>query len=109
MRLRLLLISVSVIGLVLLFVFVFVRPKWSEGFVASNTNTNTNANDNDNDTVAVSLSDLSKFPEPHKVFSQLRSLLDKYDSPDVWNHASQMIDKDPGELARRQLGIINKA
>lgn len=103
MKLRLLLISV--IGLVLLFVLsgIGIGIPRSEGFVSSNTNAN------DNDTVAVSFSDLSKFPEPHKVFSQLRSLLDKYDSPDVWNHASQMIDKDPGELARRQLGIINKA
>ena len=88
------LLLISGIGLVILFILTGIVL--TEGFA-------------DAQTVALSLSDISKFPEPHKVFSQLRSLIDKYDSPDVWNHATQMIDKDPGDLARRQLGILNKA
>ena len=91
------LLLISGIGLVILFILTGIVL--TEGF----------ADAQDAQTVALSLSDISKFPEPHKVFSQLRSLIDKYDSPDVWNHATQMIDKDPGELARRQLGILNKA
>jgi len=51
--------------------------------------------------------DLSTLPEPHTLFKRARDLLDKYDRPDVWNHAAQVMDKDPGQLARMQLGIQN--
>lgn len=51
--------------------------------------------------------DLSKIPEPQQLFKQMRSLLDKYDKPEVWGHAAQVMDKDPGQLARMNLGIIN--
>ena len=47
-------------------------------------------------------------PDPAALMKHMRVLLDKYDKPDVWNHAAQVMDKDPGELARRQLGILNK-
>ena len=46
-------------------------------------------------------------PAPQEIFKNLRKLLDKYDTPGVWDHATQMIDKDPGQLARLQLGIAN--
>lgn len=46
-------------------------------------------------------------PEPQELFKKLRVLLDKYDRPDVWNHATQVMDKDPGQLARAHLGIAN--
>lgn len=51
--------------------------------------------------------DLSQIPEPQKLLKQVRSLLDKYDKPEVWNHTIQMMDKDPGQLARLNLGIEN--
>ena len=46
-------------------------------------------------------------PEPQELFKKLRVLIDKYDRPDVWNHATQVMDKDPGQLARANLGIVN--
>ena len=51
--------------------------------------------------------DLQTLPEPHKLFEKARELINKYDKPDVWLHAAQMMDKDPGQLARLQLGINN--
>jgi len=51
--------------------------------------------------------DLATIPEPQKLLKHVRSLLDKYDKPEVWNHAAQMMDKDPGQLARINLGITN--
>ena len=51
--------------------------------------------------------DLSEIPDPHKVIKQVRELLDKYDKPELWNHTIQMMDKDPGQLARLNLGIDN--
>jgi hypothetical protein len=49
----------------------------------------------------------ASLPPPQEVFKHLRGLLDKYDRPDVWDTATQMMDKDPGWLARHQLGIKN--
>lgn len=51
--------------------------------------------------------DISKLPEPHKLFEKARDLINKYDKPDTWLHAAQMMDKDPGQLARMHLGINN--
>jgi hypothetical protein len=51
--------------------------------------------------------DLKDLPDPHMLFKQARELLDKYDKPDVWQHAALVMDKDPGQLARMQLGINN--
>ena len=51
--------------------------------------------------------DLKELPDPHTLFKQARELLNKYDKPDVWNHAALVMDKDPGQLARMQLGIHN--
>jgi hypothetical protein len=42
-------------------------------------------------------------PMPHEMFKKLRSLLDKYDRPEIWNHAVQMTNKSPTELARIHL------
>jgi hypothetical protein len=42
-------------------------------------------------------------PPPHVLFKRARDLLDKYDQPGVWNHMIQIMDKDPGELARMGL------
>ena len=51
--------------------------------------------------------DLTKIPEPQKLLKQVRALLDRYDKPEIWNHAAQVMDKDPGQLARINLGITN--
>ena len=51
--------------------------------------------------------DLTKIPEPQKLMRQMRSLMDKYDKPEVWDHMAQVMDKDPGQLARMNLGISN--
>lgn len=51
--------------------------------------------------------DPATMPPPQEIFKKLRTLLDKYDKPEVWDHATQMIDKDPGQLARLNLGITN--
>ena len=39
-------------------------------------------------------------PDPHVLFKRARTLLDTYDRPEIWNDMIQMMDKDPGELAR---------
>jgi hypothetical protein len=51
--------------------------------------------------------DLTKIPEPQKLMRQMRALMDKYDKPEVWDHMAQVMDKDPGQLARMNLGISN--
>lgn len=45
----------------------------------------------------------SDFPSPPEMFKQLRALIDKYDKPEVWKHALEVHDKDPGQLARMSL------
>ena len=44
-------------------------------------------------------------PMPHEIFKTLRGLLDKYDRPEIWNHAVQVANKSPTELARAQLTL----
>ena len=44
-------------------------------------------------------------PSP-EFFAMARSMLDKYDSPELWKLAKQGA-VDPGELARQHLGITN--
>jgi hypothetical protein len=51
--------------------------------------------------------DVADLPDPRTVFKGLRELLDKYDNPEVLGHISQVMDKDPGQLARMNLHIQN--
>jgi len=51
--------------------------------------------------------DPKSLPDPQEMFKKMRALLDKYDKPDVWGHATDVMDKDPGQLARMNLGILN--
>lgn len=44
-------------------------------------------------------------PDPSTIIKALRGLVDKYDNPEMWNHAKLVHDKNPGQLARMQLGI----
>jgi hypothetical protein len=55
----------------------------------------------------IDVPDLKEMPNPEHVFKQVRSLLDKYDRPEIWAHAAQVADKDPGQLARMNLDIHN--
>ena len=48
---------------------------------------------------------IDEMPNPAILLKQMRTLLDKYDKPEVWNHAASVMDKDPGTLARMQLGL----
>lgn len=50
---------------------------------------------------------IKDLPQPREMFKMLRNLLDKYDKPDVWGHATDVMDKDPGQLARMALNINN--
>jgi hypothetical protein len=44
-------------------------------------------------------------PTPPELFQKARELMAKYDQPDLWIHAARVMDKDPGQLARMNLGI----
>ncbi len=44
--------------------------------------------------------DITALPDPGALFSRLRTILDRYDDPDMINEIMSKIDKDPGQLAR---------
>jgi hypothetical protein len=46
-------------------------------------------------------------PTPPELFQRARDLMAKYDQPELWIHAANVMDKDPGQLARMNLGIQN--
>jgi len=50
---------------------------------------------------------LKDIPDPRELFGKMRGLLEKYDKPEVWGGIIQRMDKDPGQLARLNLGIEN--
>jgi hypothetical protein len=45
-------------------------------------------------------------PAP-EFFEMARSMLKKYDRPELWNQAVAQNGMDPGQLARQHLGIAN--
>jgi hypothetical protein len=51
---------------------------------------------------------LEGMPTPPEMFKKARELMAKYDQPDLWIHAARVMDKDPGQLARMNLGIQNE-
>ncbi len=51
---------------------------------------------------------MDAMPTPPELFKKARELMEKYDQPDLWIHAARMMDKDPGQLARMNLGIQNE-
>jgi hypothetical protein len=53
------------------------------------------------------LPDLKTLPDPQKLLKEMRVLLDRYDQPELWAEVTQRMDKDPGQLARMNLGIHN--
>jgi hypothetical protein len=50
---------------------------------------------------------LEGMPTPPELFKKARELMEKYDKPELWVHAANVMDKDPGQLARINLGIHN--
>lgn len=40
---------------------------------------------------------------PPEIFRKIRTLLERYDRPEVWEHAQRVKDMDPGQLARMNL------
>jgi hypothetical protein len=44
---------------------------------------------------------------PAAFLHKMNGLIDKYDKPEIWGHAAEVMDKDPGQLARMNLGITN--
>lgn len=48
---------------------------------------------------------LDGMPTPPELFKKARELMAKYDQPDLWIHAARVMDKDPGQLARMNLGL----
>lgn len=45
--------------------------------------------------------------DPYMLMKRVRGMMDKLEQPDVWSRAIDLSDKDPGQLARLQLGIQN--
>lgn len=43
--------------------------------------------------------------DPHELIGTLRTLLDKYDNPELWSHAKRVHKMSPGELARDHLKL----
>ena len=50
---------------------------------------------------------LGDIPDPNELFKRLRTIIDRYDNPETIQQITDNIDKDPGQLARKQLGIQN--
>lgn len=51
------------------------------------------------------IGDILNSNDPAVLFKRVRGLLDKYDKPEVLEHAAKVMSMDPGELARMQLKI----
>jgi hypothetical protein len=51
---------------------------------------------------------LGEIPDPQHLFKRLRTIIDRYDNPEAIQQITDNIDKDPGQLARKQLGIQNE-
>jgi hypothetical protein len=50
---------------------------------------------------------LSDLPDPNDLFKRLRVIIDRYDDPEMIQQITGNMDKDPGQLARKHLGIQN--
>jgi len=53
------------------------------------------------------LPDIGSLPDPSLLLGKMRELMGKYDKPEVWGGIIHRMDKDPGQLARMNLGIQN--
>jgi hypothetical protein len=51
---------------------------------------------------------LADLPDPQELFKRLSTIIERYNDPDMIQQITENIDKDPGQLARKQLGIQNE-
>ena len=51
---------------------------------------------------------LADLPDPQELFKRLSTIIERYNDPDLIQQITENIDKDPGQLARKQLGIQNE-
>ena len=87
---------ISIVGLILLFGVILVQEHSSPEAFA----------DIDPETIERMMK--TKAPkdlDPAVIMKSLRSLLDRYDKPDIWEHAKKVHTMSPGELARMNLGV----
>jgi hypothetical protein len=87
---------ISIVGVIVLFGIIVVQG-FPEGFV-----------DIDPKTIELLMKTKdTKAPnlDPAVIMKNLRGLLDRYDNPDLWNHAKKVHTMSPGELARMNLGV----
>ena len=45
--------------------------------------------------------------DPQQLLSRVKRLLDKIDNPELIGHMLNVVDKDPGQLARMQLNLTS--
>jgi hypothetical protein len=45
--------------------------------------------------------------DPQQMLSRVKRLLDKIDNPELIGHMLNVVDKDPGQLARMQLNLTS--
>jgi hypothetical protein len=50
---------------------------------------------------------LGDLPDPQLIFKRLSTIIERYNDPEMIQQITDNIDKDPGQLARKQLGIQN--
>jgi len=87
-------IIISIVGLILLFGVILMQGS-AEAFA-----------DVDPETIARMMK--TKVPndlDPAVIMKSLRGLLDRYDKPEIWQHAKKVHSMSPGELARMNLGV----
>ena len=51
------------------------------------------------------MNDIKDIPDPKTLINKLRTMLDTYDKPELYEELMQRSKQDPGELARSYLGI----
>lgn len=45
--------------------------------------------------------------DPQQLLSRVKRILDKIDNPELIGHVLNIVDKDPGQLARMQLNLTS--
>jgi len=51
------------------------------------------------------IKDIKGIPDPKSLITKLRTMLDTYDKPELYEELMKRSNQDPGELARSYLGI----
>lgn len=94
-----------IVGLLTLMAVTQLRERMAtEGFVTATPQLNSETLETIQELLKM---DPTKMRPPPELFQTARSLLDKYDKPELWNEAISQFGSDPGTLARQHLGIRN--